>query len=168
MSGRPWHWNNFAHLFILEMSSGILQLKKTPISTSDDLARFINKLKECSLPYSDLSLTKQVLYEFSLGDMVIGTGGLEIYDQYALLRSVSIASDCQRKNLGTGLVNQMLEIARNKKVSVVYLLTTNAEHFFRKLGFESVQREDAPASIKSTKEFTGICPTSAKLMAIRI
>jgi arsenate reductase len=44
-----------------------------------------------------------------------------------------------------------------------YLLTTNAESFFKNLGFNSVPRADAPASILGTRQATSICSTATLL-----
>jgi amino-acid N-acetyltransferase len=45
-----------------------------------------------------------------------------------------------------------------------YLLTTSAEAFFRKNVYSSAGREEAPAAIKSTREFAAICPASSAFM----
>lgn len=54
--------------------------------------------------------------------------------------------------------------AKAHGVEEVYLLTTTAEGFFARLGYERVEREGAPESIRGTKEFSSICPSSAVLM----
>jgi hypothetical protein len=44
------------------------------------------------------------------------------------------------------------------------LLTTTAERFFPKFGFESIARTDVPATVQASIEFTSACPTSAAVM----
>jgi amino-acid N-acetyltransferase len=43
-------------------------------------------------------------------------------------------------------------------------LTTTAEHFFPKFGFERIARADVPSSVQRSVEFTSVCPASATVM----
>ena len=54
--------------------------------------------------------------------------------------------------------------ARDQGVHSLYLLTTTAEKFFLRRGYARIPREVAPAAIKTTSEFSGICPTSSAFM----
>ena len=51
-----------------------------------------------------------------------------------------------------------------KGVRSIYLLTTTAEAFFNRLGYERMGRSRAPSSIKRTREFAGLCPVSSVFM----
>lgn len=155
-------------LFRLEMNAESLRLNKSQVCLSEELKRFASILKQHKLPYSDLSIHQHLLFEFNSGGTIVGTGGLEIYDRLALLRSVTIHPDWRGRNLGTEVVRQMQMVAKSKGVSSLFLLTTSAEPFFRKLGFEMTPREIVPDAIRATKEFTGICPSSAIVMSIRL
>ena len=46
----------------------------------------------------------------------------------------------------------------------IYLLTTTAERYFPKFGFEPVARADVPATVQTSIEFTSACPSSATVM----
>ncbi|MFQ5834073.1 MAG: arsenic resistance N-acetyltransferase ArsN2 [Candidatus Thorarchaeota archaeon] len=96
-------------------------------------------------------------------EILIGCVGLEIYDKYALLRSLAVHPDFQGRGIGKQLVSSIIERARVKGIGQLYLLTDTAEEFFRKIGFESVDREDVPASVRQSIEFTTLCPTAASL-----
>jgi amino-acid N-acetyltransferase len=50
----------------------------------------------------------------------------------------------------------------------VFLLTTTAEKFFPRFGFEQIAREDVPPSVQASVEFTSACPTSAIVMRKRL
>jgi protein-tyrosine-phosphatase len=50
-------------------------------------------------------------------------------------------------------------------VRTLYLLTTTAEPFFAKHGYARAAREAAPAAIRATREFSGICPSSSAFMS---
>jgi amino-acid N-acetyltransferase len=47
---------------------------------------------------------------------------------------------------------------------MVFLLTTTAERFFPKFGFEQIDREQVPASVQQSVEFQSACPASAIVM----
>jgi amino-acid N-acetyltransferase len=102
------------------------------------------------------------------GQKVIGAIGLEIFDDSALLRSAVVDESARGTGLGAQLVEGALSKARVLRVRDVYLLTTTAEKYFPRFGFEAVPRETAPASMLSSAEFSGACPGSALLMKLAI
>jgi amino-acid N-acetyltransferase len=95
---------------------------------------------------------------------VVGCAALEVYTDGALLRSVAVAPELQRQGLGQALTGAALQLARDFELPAVYLLTTTAEQFFPKFGFERVERPDVPASVQSSIEFRSACPSSASVM----
>lgn len=84
----------------------------------------------------------------------IGWGGLEVHGSQALLRAVLVNPVLRGIGAGRALVGALLEAAREKQVSDIWLLTTDAEQFFTKLGFAVVERSAAPAAIRAGEEFT--------------
>jgi amino-acid N-acetyltransferase len=50
----------------------------------------------------------------------------------------------------------------------VFLLTTTAEGFFPRFGFEAVRHADVPASVQASVEFQSACPASAIVMRKRL
>jgi amino-acid N-acetyltransferase len=95
---------------------------------------------------------------------VVGVAGMERYGDSGLLRSVAVAHGWRSTGLGRTLVDRVLEEGRTAGVREVYLLTTTAEHYFPRLGFECVGRECIPAALHASAEFTGACPASAVVM----
>ena len=79
-------------------------------------------------------------------------------------RSVVVASDAKGAGIGGALTRRVLEEARGRGASTVYLLTTTAETFFPRFGFEVAIRADVPAALQASKEFHGACPASAIVM----
>jgi amino-acid N-acetyltransferase len=100
------------------------------------------------------------------GEDTVGAGGLEIYGEHALLRSVAVAEGARNTGLGKRLVTRLAEKARRHGVTHLYLLTTNAEQYFIKLGFGELARADVPASIGQSRQFHGACPASATAMVL--
>ncbi|MHA1924431.1 MAG: arsenic resistance N-acetyltransferase ArsN2 [Candidatus Thorarchaeota archaeon] len=93
-----------------------------------------------------------------------GCVGLEIYGSSALLRSMAIAPEYQGKGLGTVLTEAIIEDARKKGISTLFLLTDTAEDFFRRFGFRIVERELIPEDVKTSIEFTKLCLEAPAMM----
>jgi amino-acid N-acetyltransferase len=98
------------------------------------------------------------------GQKVIGTIGLEVFGDSALLRSAVVDESARGTGLGAQLVEGALAKARVLRVREVYLLTMSAEKYFPRFGFAAVPRDEAPKEMLSSAEFTGACPESATLM----
>jgi amino-acid N-acetyltransferase len=99
---------------------------------------------------------------------IVGAAALELYTDGALLRSVAVDSAFQGRRLGQQLTEAALLMAQQQGASTVYLLTTTAEKFFPKFGFEQVTRGDVPASVQASVEFQFACPASAVVMRKRL
>jgi len=95
---------------------------------------------------------------------IIGSAALELYPDGALLRSVAVAPEAQGKGLGQELTAAAIRLADTLNAPALYLLTTTAEQFFPKFGFERIARADVPATVQASVEFTSACPTSATVM----
>lgn len=95
---------------------------------------------------------------------VVGIAGLEIHGDDGLLRSVAVDTDYRGQGLGVSLIEAALGRAGQLKLETVYLLTTDAREYFARNGFADCPREDAPAAIRGSWEFSTGCPTSAAFM----
>lgn len=122
-------------------------------------------LVESRLPMADLS-SRHLENFWGCGPVEAPQGivGLEIYGEVALLRSLAVASDFRGRGCGQALVAEAERYAHSRGVTEVYLLTTTAEGFFDRLGYRKTDREGAPAPIRQTEQFSGLCPTSSALM----
>src|SRR5678815_4736006 len=78
------------------------------------------------------------------GRDVWGAAAVELYADGALLRSVVVDPAVQGEGLGHRLSEAALRIARDRGTGTAFLLTTTAERFFPKLGFEQIKRDDVP------------------------
>lgn len=95
---------------------------------------------------------------------LVGAAALEMYGDSALLRSVVVAPSERGTRIGHRLTASALSRAKNQGVQTVYLLTTTAEHFFPKFGFEQIGRSDVPVGVQRSVEFSSACPASAIVM----
>jgi amino-acid N-acetyltransferase len=102
------------------------------------------------------------------GGRIVGAAGLEWYGEHALLRSVVVTAAAKGAGLGSTLTRRALDEARSRGVSAVYLLTTTAEDFFPRFGFERASRDEVPSSVQASREFRGACPSTAVAMRLAI
>ena len=98
------------------------------------------------------------------GGRIVGCAALELYEDGALLRSVAVDAEHRGTGLGSDLTRAALRLAEQRGIPTVYLLTTTAEGFFLRFGFEVVDRADVPASVRTSDEFAYACPSSAIIM----
>jgi amino-acid N-acetyltransferase len=98
------------------------------------------------------------------GDAIVGSAAIEVYPDGGLLRSVAVAPALQGSGIGHQLTFGALRLAAELKLPAVYLLTTTAERFFPQFGFDRIARDEVPASIRTSIEFTSACPSSAIVM----
>ena len=134
----------------------------------DDLPGAITLLETLGLPPDGLADHVGSLLVARQEGTLAGTAALEIYGDAALLRSVAIATPFQRRGLGLELTQAALQLARSRGIEEVFLLTTTAERFFPRVGFEVVSRADVPPAVQQSVEFTSACPASAIVMRKRL
>ena len=138
------------------------------INDHSDLLDVIDLLKSSKLPYQDIQLKDNIMiaYHDDNGDL-IGSGGLEFYNSFALLRSVAVDESQRGKSFGKYIVKDLLDRAKSKSVKAVFLLTETAHDFFIQRGFVDTTRENGPAELKQSSEFKSLCPVSACCMIYR-
>jgi amino-acid N-acetyltransferase len=138
------------------------------INDTESFEAFRSLLKASQLPADDLDFKKDLLVGYYEGDKLVGTGGLEIYGPYALLRSLSVKMGIRGKSVGTTITEFLLEEAKKRKLKGIYLLTETAHGFFLKKGFKDVPRDAVPEEVKRSAEFSKLCPQSAAVMALQL
>jgi len=121
-------------------------------------------LKNAKLPFEDIDAHYGNFILAKDNKNIIGVIGLENYSSVGLLRSLAVAPDYRNGGLGKMLVNRMITFSRSLCIKELYLLTTTADTFFKKLGFGVIERGNVPDEITLTTEFKSICPVSAICM----
>jgi amino-acid N-acetyltransferase len=118
------------------------------------------------LPTRDLTETHCEDF-FFVGSAHAPTGlvGLELFGDVGLLRSLVVAPQRRGRGDGLALVKHAEAQARSRGVGALYLLTTTAEDFFTRQGYRRAERAAAPAAIRTTREFAGLCPASSAFMS---
>lgn len=95
-----------------------------------------------------------------------GCAGMERYGAAGLLRSVAVADGERGRGLGSELVRRVLQRALAQGTREIFLLTTTAAGFFRRLGFQAIGRSQVPAALRASAEFQGACPDTAVSMGL--
>ena len=129
-----------------------------------DLPHVHRLLERCHLPIDGVDDHLDTMLVAREGADIVGTAALELYADGALLRSVAIDPGRQGAGLGHQLTEAALRLAAAHGVATVFLLTTTAERFFPKFGFEPVTRNAVPASVQASVEFRSACPETATVM----
>lgn len=133
-----------------------------------DLPAIEQLLQESGLPTAGVAEHLTGFVVVQEGDRVVASAGLEVYDRSALLRSVAVDPAYRNRGLAAGLVRGLLESGRGRGVAEVFLLTTTAADYFRRLGFTPIPRGDVPRTVQASREFKdGICET-AQTMTLRL
>jgi amino-acid N-acetyltransferase len=99
---------------------------------------------------------------------IVGSAGLELYGPSALLRSVAVTGAKRGTGVGRALALAALDLARERGVRDVYLLTETAAAFFARIGFRKTARASVAAPVQQSVEFTTACPASAVCMVLKL
>ncbi|WP_109479660.1 arsenate reductase (glutaredoxin) [Paraburkholderia sp. C35] len=130
-----------------------------------DEAAFTQALHDAGLPTDDLSDPHRVFFSFStLTGVHLGYGGFEQYGSDALVRSVVVERAQRGKGIGRNLLAVLLRAAFDAGARTAWLLTTSEAAFFEKAGFRQSSRDTAPATILTTRQAAGLCPSGATLL----
>jgi len=134
----------------------------------EELLQVKKLLENNNLPHDDLERSKVKFIISKNKSEIIGSIGIELYGTDVLLRSFLVKQNYKNKGLGSILLMAAIEKCKSEKVTKIHLLTTTAETYFAKKGFDITERIDAPNSILHTKEFSEICPSSSIYMTLKL
>jgi N-acetylglutamate synthase-like GNAT family acetyltransferase len=138
-------------------------LQQQPLDRAD--AGLREALQAANLPVDDLDEDGRSFLRFTHQGETVGYGGLELYGENALLRSVVVLPARRGKSYGEAITQRLLDQAARDGASNVYLLTESATSFFEHLGFAKVDRATAPVAILETRQAASLCSASAALLA---
>ncbi|MBI2620148.1 MAG: GNAT family N-acetyltransferase [Ignavibacteriales bacterium] len=134
----------------------------------EDLGEIQELLKSADLPWQDVAEHLSDFLVARSGESIIGAVGLEISGTGALLRSLVVQPAVRRTGVGNALYRRILDQARRRGIREVGLLTTTAEGFFLKAGFEKHDKGQVPDFVRTSREFRELCPSSAVYMRMII
>jgi len=94
------------------------------------------------------------------GEVVVGAAAVEPLGEAGLLRSVVVEGSLRGTGLGRALVAAAEELALERGIRELFLLTETAAGWFPRLGYHVVPREEARAAVGESIEFTMVCAVS--------
>ena len=145
-----------------------MEVKSSLIKDADGFEAFRSLLKTVGLPHEDLDYKNHILLGYFDNDKLIGTGALEVYGKYALLRSLAVNDSLRGRSLGSRITDDLILQAKRNNIKGVYLLTESARLFFKRKGFRDIDKSNVPAEVKASSEFSSVCPESAVCMEYQI
>lgn len=128
----------------------------------------IHLLASNALPTADIYEKNITLFVGVHGSEIIATIGIETYGNVALLRSLCVKEGYKNQKVGEQILSYLITLCKHENIEALYLLTTTAEHYFLRHGFEKITRENTPLHIQQTREFKDICPSSAVIMCLKL
>ena len=136
-------------------------------ASAADLNAAKKLLHEARLPTADLTAGHLALTA-EKNNEIQGLIGVESFGEPALLRSLVVRPGARGSGVGAALVTALETACFCEGVSEMWLLTTDADAFFARLGYAVRDRGDAPGAIRKTAEFAGLCPGDAVLMSKKL
>ena len=135
--------------------------------TPEDFTAVHALLTESGLVHEDLTPAHMagfmVMPSQESSSSLDAVAGVEIFlgAEEGLLRSVAVVPALRGKGMAKGLVSALENRAGTLGLRHLWLLTTTAPNFFRRLGYVDTPRTQAPAAVQQSGEFKSLCPASA-------
>ena len=128
----------------------------------------VDLLKDSALPILDIEDSRSIFVGIYTDNKLVGCVGIQIIDEIALLRSLAVSKEYRGQGLAIKLTKAIIQKAKSRSINSLFLLTTDAEKFFVKVGFEKIIKTSAPNGIKETKQYSEICSDSAVVMELKL
>jgi len=129
----------------------------------EDLPAVLALLVDAELPTDGVADHFGSFFVVDEGGRIVGSVGLEWHGDAALLRSLAVAPHARGTGLGGAILRRALHEAHGR-ADGVYALTTTAEPYLARFGFEPVSRALLPPALFESRELKGACPVSATAM----
>ncbi len=138
------------------------------ISTNKDLPQIIKLISDSNLPIVDLIEGKQLFVVAEVSAQIIACAGLEIHKENGLFRSLAVSPSYRNMKIGKDIFTKIIALSRKNQIKQLYLLTTTADLYFRRGGWKEIDRTEVPDKIRSTSEFSSVCPSTAMCMKYQL
>ena len=126
--------------------------------------RIVNLLQSLKLPVADLPATLKNFYVAIHNDKLVGAIGLEVFEEYGLLRSLAVEESYRGRGIAGKLVDKIEALANELSIKELYLLTETAADYFQKKGYKKIERSAVVLPIRQSSQFKEVCPVSAVIM----
>ena len=137
------------------------QTKAINLLSHTDWPQITELLDAENLPFEDIETAPVQFFGIKNSSELLATGALEVYGNKAILRSVAVKKEFQGKGLGKQITRFLEKKAREQGIDQLFLLTTTAPDYFRKLNYQPFERKACPFEIQQSAEFKNLCPSTA-------
>jgi N-acetylglutamate synthase-like GNAT family acetyltransferase len=111
-------------------------------------------LAKAGLANDDVEEARHLFWRFETDDeMPVGFGGLELYGQDALLRSIVTLPPMRNKGIGTAIVAMLETEAGLHGSHTIWIVSHTAAPFFERRGYAKCEPTVVPHSVRATREF---------------
>lgn len=90
-----------------------------------------------------------------LAGEIVGVAGIERHGTHSLLRSVAVSPAHRGKHLAEALIADRITWARSDGTQTVSLLTTDADRYFERLGFQPIDRAQLEVQVPGVTQRAG-------------
>jgi len=125
-------------------------------------------LVAAGLPAADVETGKQEYLLAEEDGRLVGTIGIERVGQDALIRSLAVAPERRGQGIAARLDAAAVGLARTRGVETLFLLTTTAETYAARRGYERISRNEVPSGIVALPQFEALCRATAVCMRRRL
>lgn len=129
----------------------------------EDHAAIRRLLRAADLPTQDLS--DEAFEHFvicRIDDAIAGVVGLELYEPFALVRSLAVSEQYRSQGIAAKLLLRIEMHAQGFGVTRLFALTTTAQRYFEAKRFMVIERSQVPEAIRASAQFSELCPDSAR------
>ncbi|HEX4227345.1 MAG TPA: N-acetyltransferase [Bryobacteraceae bacterium] len=126
-------------------------VRKAAIRDIGNVLKLINSYaaEGIMLPRTEFEMSENIR-DFSVaydGDILLGCGALHFYTPTtAEVRSLAVRPDLKQQGVGRAIVEALEQEARENDLAAIFAFTYSPG-FFRKLGFEQVERGELPLKV---------------------
>src|SRR5487761_97004 len=134
-----------------------------------DLERVSELLKSCELTLAGIEDAELwFVRNEDVNKNLKGCVGLETHGKNGLLRSLAVRKEYRDSGTGSGLVRHVIQVAKERKLDNLFLLTLTAKDYFPRFGFILVTRATVEEKeITKSGEFEA-CSTTSILMRLQL
>lgn len=136
--------------------------------SENDLTAIKKILQDSNLPVVDIVFGKQDFLVAWVDSEIVGSIALERYEKNAILRSFAVKEAFRNQKIGELLYKNVISYCKENGIEQLYLLTTTPDQYFKKLGWEVIDRTEVPEEISLSTEFSSVCPSISICMNLKI
>ncbi|MBD1395034.1 arsenic resistance N-acetyltransferase ArsN2 [Mucilaginibacter glaciei] len=126
--------------------------------------KVIELLAAEKLPVADLPEKLDNFIVAIQDGIVVGVGGVEVYGNNGLLRSLAVHREYRGAGIAGKLLARLDNMSKKNSLTALYLLTETAPAYFERKKYSKITREEVPVEVQQSSEFSHVCPVSAIVM----